>query len=395
MHDVLRFWLDRGVDGFRADVVHLIGKDPALADIPEANIVGSHLDVVGTHDYQGTHALLRGIRAVLDEYPGDRMMVGEVNLTKTELIAPYLGDGDELHLAFDFESLTVPWEAGAWRTRIAQVEDVMGARWPTWVLLQSRPAAHAHAPGRLGGPRARRRCSCCSRCAARRSSTPARSSASRTRTCPPERVVDPGRARRLPRADPVDRRPRPRLAGRAVAAVAARAGRRSVEAQRADEGSILHLARAILALRRASPALQRGTLTLLDDAPDGVLAYERADGDDRRRVWVNFGGETVALPAGWVVEMATADAGDGLPPDAAAVLRPASSRHSRANCITEGKGDGVAQGACRRPRARASFRHDSCVFRNTSQSDAGGGRIAHYRSIRRPLRLDRRYSIPR
>ena len=69
MHDVLRFWLDRGVDGFRADVVHLIGKDPALPDIPETDIVGSHLDVVGTHDYQGTHALLRGIRAVLDEYP--------------------------------------------------------------------------------------------------------------------------------------------------------------------------------------------------------------------------------------------------------------------------------------------------------------------------------------
>ena len=72
MHDVLRFWLDRGVDGFRADVVHLIGKDPALPDIRRADIVGSHLDVVGTHDYPGTHELLRGIRAVLDEYPGDR-----------------------------------------------------------------------------------------------------------------------------------------------------------------------------------------------------------------------------------------------------------------------------------------------------------------------------------
>ena len=45
------------------------------------------------------------------------MMVGEVNLTETRLIAPYLGDDDELHLAFDFESLAVPWEAGAWRSR--------------------------------------------------------------------------------------------------------------------------------------------------------------------------------------------------------------------------------------------------------------------------------------
>ena len=46
------------------------------------------------------------------------MMVGEVNLTKTELIAPYLGDSDELHLAFDFESLAVPWEAHAWRSEV-------------------------------------------------------------------------------------------------------------------------------------------------------------------------------------------------------------------------------------------------------------------------------------
>ena len=69
---------------------------------------------------------------------------------------------------------------------------------------------------------------------------------------------------------------------------------------------MLHLARAILALRRESPALHRGTLTLLDDAPDGVLAYERAEGGDRRRVWVNFGSEPVAPAEGWV-----RGAGDG------------------------------------------------------------------------------------
>ncbi len=78
----------------------------------------------------------------------------------------------------------------------------------------------------------------------------------------------------------------------------------------------------MLALRRDSPALHRGGLSLLDDAPDGVLAYERSAGDDRRRVWVNFAAAPAALPEGWVVELATAGTGDGLPPDAAAVLRP-------------------------------------------------------------------------
>jgi alpha-glucosidase len=100
-------------------------------------------------------------------------------------------------------------------------------------------------------------------------------------------------------------------------------GARSVEAQRADPASMLHLARAVLALRRESAALHRGELELLDDAPDGVLAYERSAGDDRRRVWVNFAGAATALPEGWAVELATADtAGGELPPDAAALLRP-------------------------------------------------------------------------
>ena len=77
MHDVLRFWLDRGVDGFRADVVHLIGKDETLPDQPEEI---AHLDIVGTYEHRRTHELLRGIRTLLDGYPGNRMMVGEVPL---------------------------------------------------------------------------------------------------------------------------------------------------------------------------------------------------------------------------------------------------------------------------------------------------------------------------
>ncbi len=320
MHDVLRFWLDRGVDGFRADVVHLIGKDPELPDIPETDIVGSHLDVVGTHDHPGTHALLRGIRTVLNEYPGERMMVGEVNLTRTELIAPYLGDSDELHLAFDFESLTVPWEAGAWRSRIAHVEHVMGAHWPTWVFSNhDQPRMRT----RLGGSEARARAAVLLLLTLR--GTPflyaGEELGLEDAQVPPERVVDPGGRDGCRAPIPWTTDPGHGWPAEPWLPWPPAPGPRSVEAQRADDGSILHMARAILALRRESPALHRGTLTLLDDAPDGVLAYERAEAGDRRRVWVNFGGETVVPPAGWVVDVATADAGDGLPPDAGAILR--------------------------------------------------------------------------
>src|SRR3954447_20655983 len=80
MQDVLRFWLDRGIDGFRMDVIHLIGKDPALPDDPPELAALSHVPL---NDRPETHALLRGLRQVLDEYPGDRMAVGEVYLLDT------------------------------------------------------------------------------------------------------------------------------------------------------------------------------------------------------------------------------------------------------------------------------------------------------------------------
>lgn len=305
MHDVLRFWMDRGVDGFRADVVHLIGKDPALADIAADRFGAGHLSVVGTHDYAGTHTLLRGLRSVLDEYP-ERMMVGEVNLTGTELIAPYLGDDDELNLAFDFESLWVPWEADAWRARIAHVESVLGARWPTWVFSNhDQPRMRT----RLGGDEARARAALALLLTLR--GTPflyaGEELGLEDAETPPDRVVDPGGRDgcRAPipwtEADGHDWPAEPWLPWPPHAA------ERSVEAQRGDPRSILELARELLALRRASPALRSGRLELVD-APAGVLAYERTAGDDRRLVWIDFAGRAPRAPAGWRLVLEAGDA---------------------------------------------------------------------------------------
>jgi alpha-glucosidase len=105
-------------------------------------------------------------------------------------------------------------------------------------------------------------------------------------------------------------------------------GGRSVEAQRAEPSSFLHLAHTVLAARRRSAALRTGTLRLLADAPEGVLAYERAAADDEhRRVWINFGPGAVELPSGWELELRTDEASAGgqaapLGADAAAILRP-------------------------------------------------------------------------
>ena len=153
MHGVLRFWLDRGVDGFRADVVHLVGKDEALPDRPPEL---AHLDIVGSHEHPRTHELLRGVRRVLDEYGGDRVMVGEVPLRPPGELALYFGAGDELQLVFDFELMHVPWEAAPVARVLTEAAAAFDApdRWPCWALSNHDQPRHR---SRFGGSEARAR----------------------------------------------------------------------------------------------------------------------------------------------------------------------------------------------------------------------------------------------
>ena len=133
MGDTLRFWLDRGVDGFRADVVYTIGKNPALPDDPDEYVGLPHCVV---HNDPETHPLLRRIRTLLDGYPQQPMMVGEVVLLDVDMVVDYLGTNDELHLAFNFVPTHLPWDGPLWTAAIASslaAHDRVGA-WPTWVL---------------------------------------------------------------------------------------------------------------------------------------------------------------------------------------------------------------------------------------------------------------------
>src|SRR3954451_7938723 len=91
MHDVLRFWLDRGIDGFRLDAISSIAKDPLLRD--NAGAARRH-----DEDWDTIHERLRGIRRVVDEYD-DRMIVGEVLPLDVRRVVSYLESGDQLHLA--------------------------------------------------------------------------------------------------------------------------------------------------------------------------------------------------------------------------------------------------------------------------------------------------------
>ena len=168
------------------------------------------------------------------------MMVGEVNLRETALIAPYLGDHDELHLAFDFESLNVAWDAGGWRARIAHVEAVMGERWPTWVFSNhDQPRMRT----RLGGSEARARAAALLLLTLR--GTPflyaGEELGLRDAHVPPSEWSTPVAATAAVRRSRGRRAPV--TAGRPTRGCRGRPTlrRRSAEAQEADPGSILHL----------------------------------------------------------------------------------------------------------------------------------------------------------
>jgi alpha-glucosidase len=325
MHGVMRFWLDRGVDGFRIDVVHCIGRDPAFPD-DEPPWVGVPHCVCNEHP--STHAHIRAMRVLADRYEGDRVLIGETALPGTQWVAPYYGDGDELHLAFNFGATHAAWDPAVWRRRLARIDELLVAKgaWPTWVLSNHDIPRHRT---RYGGSEARARAAAVVLLTQR--GTPflyaGEEMGHEDAIVPPDRIVDPGGRDgcRAPvpwtTAPPHGWGPKPWLPFPPEAAA------RSVEAARADPGSVLHLYRRLLQARRASPALSVGDQEVLDLA-ESVLAWRRTAPDgDARTVLVNMGEDPVQLEVAGVVEVASDGVGEGspfrgrLPGDTAVILR--------------------------------------------------------------------------
>lgn len=308
MLDVMRFWLDKGVDGFRVDVIWLMMKDAQLRDNPPNPDWqgGKHHDRQ-LHTYTGNlpevHEIIRDMRHVLDDYD-ERMMVGEIYLPNDELVKYYGKDLDECHLPFNFQLVLLPWEAATVRRAVDAYEAALpeGA-WPNWVLGnhdQHRIAS------RVGPAQAR---------VANMLLLTLRG----TPTCyygdeigmedgkiPPEFIQDPQALGQPEIADLVGRDPErtpmqwdasPNAGFTLPEAtpwlpVAANYPERNVEAQNSDPASMLSLYRALTGLRQREPALSVGNYRSVDANASDVFAYVRMyPGGSTFLIVLNFGSE--------------------------------------------------------------------------------------------------------
>ena len=380
--DILRFWFDRGVDGFRIDVAHGLAKDTTYPDAHGDPSLPTHRPVDATDanepgpywDQPGVHEIFREWRAVADSYDPPRVFVGEVWVPTAEAHARYLRP-DELHTAFNFHSLQSPWWAEGLRRTI---DDSIAAHAQvgaptTWVLenhdVWRTPTRYAPVEGaaedaspKVGDLRAPADPDGLRRDLVRGTAR-ARAGILTMLALPGSAYLYQGQELGLyevldlpaeARQDPVFFR----TGGIALGRDGCRVpipwrgdrpsygfgpgeaswlpqpddwGRLSVEAQRDTAGSTFETVRAALALRRAEPALGDGTMTWDEhDLGRTVLAFTRParEGGPAVRCVVNMGESDVSLPAEWgdavLLASATVTTGDGtvlLPRDTTVWLR--------------------------------------------------------------------------
>ncbi len=306
MHDVIRFWLDRGADGFRVDVIAQLIKDADFRDNPPVPKDASlsalkrmEFELRYNCDQPEVHDVIRGFRRVVDSYPGTRMMVGEVWPREQRSLADYLRP-DELQQAFNFRFLFSKWSAGAFRRRIEEVESFLGAdAWPTYTLSNHDFPRHITRYASVVAD-------------AQASARMAAVMLLTMRGTPfiyygeeigmPDVVIPADRKR-----DPVERdgcrTPMQWTADRNggfttgadtwlpmgdCAAI-------NVARQLRDPSSMLSLYRRIIHMRKHSRALSEGSYRTEANAPEDCLVYRREAASERMMVALNFTGETRRL----------------------------------------------------------------------------------------------------
>jgi alpha-glucosidase len=329
---ILRFWLERGADGFRVDVAHSMAKPDGLPDMDLTEYVPhTQLDPDHRFDNEGVHDHLRMFRRVIDSYP-HRMAVGEAWVPDDERLALYVR-GDELHLTFNFRLVEAEWGAGSFQGAIDGSLKAMAAVGApcTWVLSNHDVVRHTtrYGGGSVGKARGRA-------AALLQLALPGAvylyngdELGLENVELPDEVLQDPTweRSGHTERGRDGERVPMPWQGTESPFGFGAvdnpwlpmpvEFADFTVEAEHADPASTLSLYRRALRLRRDLPSLHGMDFSWID-GPSDCLVFRRG-GD--LIVAVNAGGTPVPLPDGEVL-LASGDLnGTELPPNTAVWLR--------------------------------------------------------------------------
>ncbi|MBN1698021.1 MAG: alpha-glucosidase [Spirochaetales bacterium] len=341
---ILTYWMDMGVDGFRLDVINYFTKDSRFRSNPFA--IGPNLrpydlqEHIFDRNQEENHLITRAMRKVTDAYK-DRMLVGEVYAPTPdpELSASYLGDGtDELHLAFNFSFMyTEKWHAETFYRVIRQWYDSIPEKgWPCNVLSNhDKPRSRT----RFGG--------------GKDSDARARVAAAFLLTVKgtpfiyygEEIGMEDGKIKKKEIHDPIGKRYWPINKGRDPArtpmlwSAASNAGfsgaspwlplnngweRQNVDAQEKDGTSILQFYKKLLRVRKEKKPLMFGEWVELNHGKENFLSYERRWSGERVLVLLNFArtGCTAAIPPGTWTTLLSTHGRQGVMPGSEVKLAP-------------------------------------------------------------------------
>jgi alpha-glucosidase len=312
MFDVVRFWLDRGVDGFRIDVAHLVMKDPDLRDNPpnpdyhpapgQERPYESQLHVYD-RAHPDVHEVYRDLHRLLDSYSLDRprMMIGEIHEFSWPVWATYYGSSlDEFHLPFNFGLINIDWDACQVRAVVDGVEAATQgmAAWPNYVLGN-------HDEHRIATRAGSDQAGVAMMLLLTLRGTPTTyygdEIAMHDVPIPPEMIQDPFEilSPELGQGRDPERTPMQWDAGpnagfcppdvRPWLPIATDYPEINVAVEEPNPHSMLTLTCSLLRLRRSEPALHGGRYRPIDDLPDDCFVYVREHADRTLLIALNFG----------------------------------------------------------------------------------------------------------
>ena len=301
MFDVIRFWLDKGVDGFRVDVIwHMVKDDlfrdnPPNPDFKEGKPDYTRYLTAYSEDQPLVHDIIAEMRKLMDSY-GERVLIGEIYLPLDKLVTYYGKEGAGVHLPFNFQLIKIDWNA---ESIYALVNDYEGSLppggWPNWVLGNHDKSRIA---SRVGEQQARLGAVLLLTLRGTPTMYYGDELGMQDVEIPPERIQDP-KEQTMPgySRDP-ERTPMQWNSGAYAGfskvepwlPLAPDYKNRNVESQKEEEGSMLNLYKKLISFRQESMALQLGDFVPLG-LHEQLMVFKRKWGEEEVLVAVNFGSE--------------------------------------------------------------------------------------------------------